>query len=329
MNEELLICFLKRRCTPLEFKQVEEWVCADKSNAACLFEMESVWALKDEMKYSNEKEIREAWQRFQSGIIRQEKVVSLEREAKKTTIWKTFRRYAAVIAVFMLISSGVYFYKNSPHRKNHIILAETAVKQRIMLTLPDSTKVWLNAQSQLKYPSNFSRKNREVYLTGEGYFEVTSNVKKPFIVHSEALNIKVLGTKFDMRAYPEETSSVTLTEGKVEVSMNNEKERVTLTPNHQAVYSINAGLEVREVNPQEYLSWIDGELHFVNKPLSVIAKELERRFGVEIHFADPRLAKNIFTCHFQEDVSLIQILDFLKKTQRFNYEIKEKNILII
>jgi ferric-dicitrate binding protein FerR (iron transport regulator) len=327
MNETLLIQFLTHRCTPSELRQVDEWVAADKANAHWLFEMESIWSLKNEIRFSDKQEIEEAYNRFLSRITEKEQVNRGNK--RKLFVWNTFRRYAAVIAFAVTLSSALFFLTKRETTENQTITVEAPNGRRVSLTLSDGTKVWLNSQSVLTYPTSFSTGSREVNLSGEGFFEVASDAQSPFIVHSSLLNVKVLGTKFDLKAYPEETSLVTLAEGKVEVATSDETQRVILTPDLQVTCSKKNGLGVPvKVNAELTRLWVNGDLCFVNQPLSKIAADLERWFDVRIRISDPNLATDSFTCRFEGSVTLEQILSFLKETKQLNYSIKEKEIVI-
>jgi ferric-dicitrate binding protein FerR (iron transport regulator) len=322
MKEAILIRFLQRRCTPSEIREVEQWVAADKANAEWLFEAERIWGLKDEWRFADQQEAEKAYRRFLAAVRK-------EKPAGKNP-FPMFLKYAAAIAAIILLSVNLYLLlgKNRTETAMHTI--EVPRGQRVVLTLPDGTRVWLNSQTTLTYPASFSAKNRDVTLAGEGFFEVVRNESSPFTVHSPLMHVKVLGTKFDVRAYPGETALVTLSEGSVEVSTTDRKNRITLRPRQQLACSEQTGLLLTDHTDTERTnSWITGELAFVHQPLAEIAAELERRFDVQIHICDTALAEDMFTCRFKGNVTIEQILNFLKETQRMDYQIKDRQINII
>ena len=323
MDEELLIRFLTHNCTTEDIKAVDNWIAADKANANWLFEMEKIWSLRNELRFSEKKEIENAYNRFLGSI-------SKESENVKTlnliNVLKIMR-YAAVLLVISLVS--VYFYKIQDDDVRAFNLIEVQKGQHVSLTLSDGTKVILNAESKLTYPSEFSGNERNVELHGEAFFEVTHNKKAPFIVKGSFLNVKVLGTKFNFRSYPNEKAEVTLDEGKVEVESADLKDKRILSPGQQILYTPKEGM--RLVNKTDvYLvkSWTTGELSFQNKRLDEICAELERKFNVHINIENKKLKKEVFTCHFKNTVTIDQIFVLLKETRNINYKIKNNEITI-
>lgn len=324
MNEEILIRFLTHRCTPEEMKEVDRWITADQANADWLFEMERIWTLKDQLRFSDQQEIEMAYARFMSGLQEKDREV---KTIRKRPVYLSWIKYAAAIVLVGLLSTNLYFLvKEKPSTMNTV---EVPNGQRASLTLSDGTKVWLNSHSKFTYPAQFSSKNRDVKLEGEGFFEVVRNEEAPFVVHADLLQVKVLGTKFNVRVYEEEPSSITLAEGKVEVATNDSEHKVTLRPNEQVVYSKENGLAVnKSVNASLIKSWTVGEAAYVNELLSDIIADLERRFDVHITVKDQELNNELFTSRFKETATIDQVLTLLKDTRRLDYTIQGDQIQI-
>ena len=241
MNEDILIRFLTHRCTPEEIKEIDQWIAASQANADWLFEMERIWSLKDQLRFSDKQEIEMAYARFMSGLQEKETKVQIVQRRSAYIVWL---KYAAAIVLIGLLSTNLFYQlREEPVAMN---MVEVPNGQRVSLTLSDGTKVWLNSHSKFTYPARFSSKERDVKLEGEGFFEVAHNEKSPFVVHADLLHVKVLGTKFNVRAYDEEPSSITLAEGKVEVATNDNEHKVTLKPNEQVTYSKKGGLIVNK-----------------------------------------------------------------------------------
>ncbi|WP_405295155.1 FecR family protein [Algibacter sp. Ld11] len=201
------------------------------------------------------------------------------------------------------------------------------------VTLSDGTKVHLNAGTTFKYPKQFSNTgNRLVYLNGEAFFEVEKDKAHPFIVNINDIDVKVLGTKFNVNAYPEnsETSCV-LVEGSVELSnINNPNNKSLLTPNHKATW--NATTETfkqTQVNTHIYTSWIHGEIILDSAHFSSFSKKLERAFNVKITNNNTLLEAQEFsgTINFKTS-TLEDILDLLKFDTFFEYSIEDNQIII-
>lgn len=187
------------------------------------------------------------------------------------------------------------------------------------LKLPDGTMAWLNAGSRLVYPNYFAGKKREVYLIGEGFFEVTHNEKMPFLVQTSDLNIEVLGTKFNISAYPSDNMIETvLVEGKVKLTQNRiftfEREHI-LELNQLAIYNrTNSDIKIKQVDVINYVSWHEGYLNFESTDLNRIVKRLERYYNIKIILDDPMLGIRSITgkLHLRDETEYV--LKVLAKT---------------
>jgi transmembrane sensor len=160
------------------------------------------------------------------------------------------------------------------------------------ILLSDSTEVWLNSGSSLRFPYVFAGNTREVFLEGEGYFNVTKNAAKPFIVHTAATNIKVLGTSFNVHAYDPNTATTSLVEGSVIAS--NGSTEVKLVPGKQAIWQ-GGSFDTRSFDETETLSWMSGISYFYETRLSDIATILNRWYDVKVVFDNPAHANQKFT----------------------------------
>ena len=166
--------------------------------------------------------------------------------------------------------------------------------KKSMIVLSDGTKVWLNAGSQFIYPSSFLRKKREVVLIGEAYFDVAKNLEKPFIVRTSDIHVKVLGTKFDVSAYPEDPIIETiLEEGSVSLEIMSKgllgrSEEILLKPNQRVSLNKESGeTKIREVDVSMYTSWKDGMLKSEKEDLARLIKKVERYYNIDIRIKDP------------------------------------------
>lgn len=323
MDDKLLIRFLNRRCTPEELNSVSEWIASDPAHAATLFEIESVHSLKNELRFSGKKETGQAYRRLAAQIK--------EKDTPPRRLKKMFRPhwfgYAAAILLLAMLS--INLYRLGGYDTSELNIIEVPDGQRVSVILSDGTRVWLNSRSKLAYPSRFSGGKRTVKLEGEGFFEVTRNEKAAFTVQSDLLEVKVLGTKFNMKAYPGEISRVTLAEGKVEVMTNDGTGKTTLLPNEQVAYSAGKKLSLmRAVNTELVKSWTMGKIAYTDKTLNEIAADLERRFGISIAISDPELASEIFTCHFGQSTTAEEVLNLLKRTRKLDYRYDGENICI-
>ncbi len=205
------------------------------------------------------------------------------------------------------------------------------------MILPDSTMVYLNAGSELKYteenPTNFldGSVSRKVFLTGEAWFDVSLNEKKPFVVHTPVYNVEVLGTQFNIKAYPNDNEIVTTVEGgsvKV-VSAENFtiKEPQSLKPGEQLVYTKNKGINISEVNTRRFTSWKDNRLIFINMNLKELFVLLERKYGVNIEVAD----NMVLNYHYDSTITnetILEVLDLISETLPIKYKIEGQKVII-
>lgn len=211
--------------------------------------------------------------------------------------------------------------KQSVGKYNRI---ETPVGGQYELQLPDGTRVWLNAASSLKYPASFSSlKQRSVELTGEAYFEVAKDKTKPFLVKSKGQEVEVLGTHFDVNAYPDEQSiRTTLIEGSVKLNG-----QLTLKPGQQSV--LNDGkFNVKEVNANDAADWKNGEFVFNNEPLTSILKKAARWYGVEIVYTNELARIPTFTGSVSRSENISSVLNMLEETSNVRFSIAGKQIRV-
>lgn len=320
MDEQLLLKFLNKECTSKELQLIEKWITDSPENSSWLFEMEQLWSLKDEIRFSNKEEISKAYNQF----IAAHPDAKQRRSSQKNIFMRI--GYAAAILIIVFLAINVHkLNKEAETIAQSINVIEVPKGQRSTIILSDGTKVWLNAESRLTYPANFTAKNRLVNLEGEGFFDVEHDERSPFIVQTTDLNVTVLGTKFNVEAYAKEVTYVTLAEGSVEVTTHDNENKVILEPRDQISYSITEGLNlVRGVNTELLKSWTIGELSYVVKPLSYITKDLERRFDTRIIIMDKELETEPFTCRAKETEKVEQVLNLLKDTRKLDYR-KNKN----
>lgn len=328
MDEELLIRYLNRTCSDQELKEIAVWVTADKANARWLLEMQRTWSLKDESRFSDPTRIATAYWKFISGQDKKKQPVNPHKSVWSIVRWAKFAVAAAVLFLFTF-----NIYQNlmeEPLNDDAWNTIEVPAGQSVSLTLSDGSNVWLNSKSKFMYPSQFSSKNRSVKLEGEAYFEIAHNEKAPFSVSMPHLFVKVLGTKFNAMAYPEENSLITLLEGKVDVSFPAGNESVILLSNEQASYSSETGLvKMKCEDADAFRNWTSGKLSFSDQRLDDIMEVIERKYNVRVHIESEELAAERFTCNTKPDPTLKQVLNLLKNTRKLNYKITDKEVLII
>lgn len=195
------------------------------------------------------------------------------------------------------------------------------------ITLCDGTRIRLNAESRLIYPTRFTGPNRVVFLEGEAYFDVSPDSARPFIVQTRMGEIKVLGTSFNVNVYPENTACyTTLVTGKVLVT-STDKQEVTLLPGEQAVMSAQA-VNKQKVDLEEHIGWVKGIYTFHNKSLHDIMHTFERWYGMEVVFEDTSLADLPYTGSVKRYQNIRPFLEALQLTTDLQYRIAGRKVYL-
>lgn len=249
----------------------------------------------------------------------------LKAHSRRLVLARTFAT-AAAVALLCLSVWTAYLYMQPVAMQTVSTLAETRT-----VNLPDGTSVTLNHYSTLTYPERFKTDNREVELNGEAYFEVSKDKKHPFIVQTEAVDVRVLGTQFNVDAYRDSPDvRTTLLTGSVAVSNKSNSEHMILKPNEIAIYNKVEKKLTRKVleDATDEISWRHGEFIFDDVPLRDIARELSNSFGTTIQITDPTLQNYRISARFRNGEDLETILSVLQDAGYFNYSHNDKQITI-
>ncbi|WP_160712177.1 FecR family protein [Chitinophaga solisilvae] len=313
---QLLDKYLKGDCTEKERQQLESWYETFESGLSEEAPA-GLPALYDSMVLQLQAE--------------QEWVVP----AKKWRGW-----WKAAAAVLLLIAGSLLVWILRPSGMKEI---STLAGDHRQVTLPDGTQVWLNVSSSLKYSGGMKNGRREVYLDGEGYFDVAGSSRYPFIIHTKEITVKVLGTRFNLKTYTGEPLETTLMEGKVAVSLNRLPEKsLQLSPQHKLILTRKSGAAqatgedwgdfIAAVQPVEREGetetlWQKERMEFYDKSFSELAIIMERWYGKTIILKDASLNSNRFKGTFRrEDIN--RALKALQLTADFNYKIKGDTVII-
>ena len=195
-------------------------------------------------------------------------------------------------------------------------------------TLADGTRVWVNSASEVRFPNCFSGKKREIYVKGEVYLEVARDEKHPFVVHAGENEVRVLGTRFNLTAYPDEQEVITtLVEGSVEFW--NDQSSIRLKPGEQSVLDRETNnLEKQKVDVSIYTSWVSGTYEYERMPLSDITRQLSRWYDVQFVYETTEFSNHPFTGVVKRDQSLEEVLSIIEKTTNIKFKISGRTIII-
>ena len=194
------------------------------------------------------------------------------------------------------------------------------------LTLSDGTEILLSANSRLSYPKHFTSGKREIHLTGEARFNVAKDADRPFIVHTEQIQTQVLGTVFDVKAYPQSTPDVTLYEGKVEVSLKGSSPKL-MQPGQQASLNEEGQLKLTKANETQG-KWAEGEFAFDNKELMEVMIEIGSWYNISVAFQQHHLLKERVYFRMSRERSIEDVLEVLNDLGVAKFEIKDKQIVV-
>lgn len=255
----------------------------------------------------------------------------------------------ALVAASVILIVGVTWRSakrsKAPDRSQTIVATDTHKGSRSTMTLPDGSIVRLNARSKVSYGEGFGKTTREVFLTGEAYFEVTHNAAIPFIVHTDEADIKVLGTKFNVRNYSNEhRMEAALLTGSIELTLRaNTQHKILLKPSDKIIVKQDAAdaivqpaagdkkVELTSIKVQDSVivetSWLNDKMAFVDKPFSEIALDLERQFDVHIEFKNRAVSEYKYTGVYDEE-NAEEILKIFQMIKPFHYTLNNKQITI-
>jgi len=254
----------------------------------------------------------------------------LKRQKPLQKFMRIYMRAAAILLLPLLVAGGLFYSYLGNHGKtttdrqvSSTIYAPLGA--RVSFNLPDGTTGMLNSGSHLSYSIPFTN-NRKVILEGEGWFEVSHDEDHPFEVNTGNSTVKVLGTSFNISAYPAENYvEVVLQQGKVEFQDNKDDEKVTMLPSERLVF--HDGKVCKSVtDPAKYNAWTEGKLVFRGDTMDEVARRIERWYNVKVELADRELEKYSFRATFEDD-KLEDILKYLSMTSPIRYEITPRKLL--
>ncbi len=326
-----IICrFLKGTATSSESEKLLNWLKESKENLRYYFAAKRAWL--EEKTPEEEKFPDDSWNRLKLRTV-----VSEEDGANKDRSWGiTFKKLSVAASVLILLGISsflgiklkeVYEFDQTVHE---ISVPKGA---RTSLTLPDGTNVWLNSGTTLKYKSDFGRKNRNINLSGEAFFDVRQQDNSAFTVNTRDMDIRVLGTRINVKSYPEDNmTETTLITGKAELLIADRQKDyspVSLSPNQKVTYSRDTDtLFYQQIEDAEECSaWKDGRLRFRSETLKNIARDLERFYNVEILFTDENIKETRFTGTLEE-VTIEGVLQAIGRVSPIRYEIEKNRVYI-
>lgn len=323
--EELLLKYLNGECTKDDWKKINLWLSESEKNARELFLMEEAFHSGDNKHLFSSDNVEKARIRLYKEIEKQ------DCPQNRSFHLYPILRYAAMIIVILAFGTmGTTYLVKYLSRAKEVVVSVSNNEPVKEIQLPDGTKVWLNHSTVLKYPESFAKDKRGVVLNGEAYFEVKKDKSKPFIVSSDAMQIKVLGTIFNLKSSKyDKLAEVALIEGSVEVKGNRDEGHLVLSPGQKAELDLKNGrLVVKQVNAKYDAVWKDNLIPFEKATISQIANTLEHFYKVKI-VVSPNIDKNTYSGVLRKSGSIDSVLNSLKNAIPISYKISNSNTIYI
>jgi ferric-dicitrate binding protein FerR (iron transport regulator) len=345
MNKELLQKYCSNCCTEEELSSVLEWFegsARTPEGKVLLFE---VWEELADVESNLQIDFDFILDKIHHKVNLGQSKKFLEKADQNIIKFKRRKKFmkiltrAAAILMLPVLGFGLYMsfkYQSAKYGQASVNQAYNEVFSSVdaitKVTLPDGSNVWLDHNSSLKYPAMFNGNTRSVELRGEGYFEVVHNSKIPFIVKAGEIQIKALGTAFNIMAYPDEDKIETsLINGRVELQRTETNGEVipllTMKPTDQAIFQkSNNEISTRTINDDRYYSWKEGKLVFNKEPIDEVVKKLGRWFNVDIQVKDPELLELTYTGTFVNE-TLPQVMELITLVSPVSYSISNREVL--
>lgn len=356
---ELSIRYLSGSTTADENKSLAAWLHVSKENRISFNAIRDAWLTTSQVDPLTIHAISEESASFTSDptIDKVQRFYTF----RSNSLVKLALRVAAVFIAALFIGAMGYrflFGNEIAPSHSHLTIIEAPLGSKAVATLPDGTKVWLNAGSKLSYTAGYDIKNRDLNLTGEAYFDVKQKPSKPFVVHAGNLSIKALGTSFNVKAYPEDQSIVTtLVKGKVVIAGKDKVHKeftIDLKPNESVTYYKEAAMpaiksrissaedsgiqtdgnkiaetqniknipaqKLNKVNTALFTSWKDENWIIENQQLESLSRDFERRYNIKIELASQNIGNYHFTGTIQNE-TIEQIMVILRHTIPLKYDL--------
>ncbi|WP_294080023.1 FecR family protein [Proteiniphilum sp. UBA5384] len=330
---QIIIRVLRGNQTEEDMQVFLQWYRASSENKTLFLQLKHIYDLRRGGLNPDETEVLESWDRL---------VVKLKKRSSGTLLPTASNRHfpgivkflgAAAVAVILVIA-GIQFFRTGDGSVEWIEVTTGIGSQSKTVILADGSVVRLNVSSSLRYPEKFNTANREVYLDGEAYFNITEDKARTFVVHTDKQSISVLGTEFNVSGYSSDPYTVTtLVTGKVKLDIydgeNNLKNEVMMEPDQQVYFDKEfLRMTLSEVNARDVTSWMEGIYSFRDAPLEEITRRFEKIYGVTIFIPDEADRQEKYTGKFFAYQDIREVMDVLNFKGQFRLQFHADTILI-
>jgi ferric-dicitrate binding protein FerR (iron transport regulator) len=337
--EDYIINFLTRKESPEDVQKLKEWLASDPAHRDELKQLLATWDTVSMMDAAEKIDTENAYHRFmfRMGAETEQKTEPVTKGRRRNTVFNTILRIAAIFVISFSLGMIFHYYWSDKPETVAFIENITPLGSKSEIKLPDGSMVSLNAGSTLRYPTNYGKTRRDIYLEGEGYFNVAKQDGKPFTVYTPLMNINALGTEFNVKAYSDEDmAEAILIKGKITIE-NGEAggaidRAISLEPGQMLLVAapelqLKPVIRHLDTNMAEVaVSWKESDWRFEKETLLNLSVKLERRYKVNIH-VDDELKDQHFTGTIRDE-SLEQVLHFMQVSYPITYNINGKDVYI-
>lgn len=311
----LIVRLFTGEASPDEKKIIGTWLNQSPDNLKFYNDLKEIWLSSGVEENADQYNLDHAIQQFSKKIK-----TGSTRNVRRLFIYSALK-YAAIALLVLSIPFGYYLGNKKGAVNDSFTTITCALGDKTNLILPDSSVVCLNSGSKLSFNNNFKKGERQVYLEGEAYFSVTKDKKNPFRIRTKDIEVEVLGTEFNLKAYADENVvSTTLVEGSVKISSS--KQKTVIKPGQKLVYSKEsekmALYELADLSPET--EWKDGRLVFRNESLGDLELKLERWFDVDIILADEAVKIRKFTGTLERE-SILEVMSYFSLAHSVDYKL--------
>lgn len=306
--ENLVARSLNGSPSPEDYQELKLWIEASPENKKEYLALKDIWDANRRPKSATEDQLAAFYKK------------QYEQAKKSRSLWI---RYSSAVAAALVIGLLISVLVPVQEKKQpgQLQVFSVPLGSRSKVTLADGTMVSLNSGSELKYSADFSAENREVQLSGEGFFEVKSDPEHPFVVKTADFDVKVTGTRFNLCTYAENSyATTTLAEGTIEVAIPATSQNFKIKPGEKFELDRKTRkYTLGTADVESEIAWKDGEFIFRNIPFPELVKRLERWYDVKLNYSDEGLQKYTYTGRFKNQETIWQVLDALKLTSPIDY----------
>ncbi|HCY40782.1 MAG TPA: hypothetical protein DHV48_05420 [Prolixibacteraceae bacterium] len=317
----------EKKCTIQEIKELERWLSDTKTQTEVESWLAENWATSAEIDSNT------LIENVFTQIKEYQKKHHMKSRVSVSRILKVYQKIAAFLLIPIIGLGILYWVSQSDQSAGQYTETIAPRGQKSQIVLADGTKVWLNSDTKIRYPGNFSKNQRDVYLDGEAFFEVSKNEHQPFVVHTSGVIVKVLGTKFNVKAYSDENQvEASLFEGKINLLLRNSSNQTVekeVKPGQSFVYSKNKRQLVLNRFPQDEINgWKKNQLLFKDDTFGKLVRKIERWYNVELIYDEQQFNDRRLTVELYEGERLERLMDILSLALLVDYKYEKGKIIL-